>query len=109
MSESEYDQKAVDIIQNLAMLVRRLCHKHPNVKLVDQALGYLRGEGLQGTVLREAPTAPESRVDRAFQMIRDANTVTILSLDEMQSIVLRSLAGEFDAALQSAQSPKGRL
>ena len=55
--ESDYDQKAVDVIKNLAALVRRLCHrlnKHePDSKIVDQALGYLRGEGLQGSVLRD--------------------------------------------------------
>jgi hypothetical protein len=34
------------------MLVRRLCYKHPKENLVTQALNYLRGEGLQGSVLR---------------------------------------------------------
>jgi hypothetical protein len=55
--ESDYDQKAVDVIKNLAMLVRRLCHrlnKHePDSKIIDQALGYLRGEGLEGSALRD--------------------------------------------------------
>jgi hypothetical protein len=36
------------------------------------------------------------RVRKAFDMIADANTVTILSLDEMESLVNRALAGEFD-------------
>ena len=47
-----YDQKAVDVIKNLSMLVRRLAHKHPNTKLAKQAFDYLYGEGLQGSVLR---------------------------------------------------------
>ena len=55
----EYDQKAVDVIKNLAMLVRRLCHrlnKHePDSKIVTQSLDYLRGEGLQGSILRSHP------------------------------------------------------
>jgi hypothetical protein len=56
--EDEYDQRACDVIKNLATLVRRLGYKHPNTKLVDQALGYLRGEGLGGSCLR---TSAESR------------------------------------------------
>ena len=55
-SAGDYDQKSCDVIMNLAMLVRRLCarlHKHePDAKMIDQALGYLRGEGLQGSILR---------------------------------------------------------
>lgn len=51
--ESDYDQKAVDVIKNLAMLVRRLAHNHPNEKLRGQAINYLLGEGLQGNPLRE--------------------------------------------------------
>lgn len=52
-----YDEHAVSVINNLAMLVRRLCYKHPNEKLIDQALGYLRGEGLEGSPLRDAEKA----------------------------------------------------
>jgi len=36
------------------------------------------------------------RVTKAFEMIASANTVTILSLSEMESIVNRALSGEFD-------------
>jgi len=36
------------------------------------------------------------QVRKAFDMIAKANTVSILSLDEMESIVNRALAGEFD-------------
>lgn len=38
----------------------------------------------------------EWRVGTAFDLIGAANTVTILSLDEMERIVLRALNGEFD-------------
>lgn len=37
------------------------------------------------------------QVSKAFGMIAKANTVTILSLGEMESIVNRALSGEFDA------------
>ena len=36
------------------------------------------------------------QVRKAFDMIAAANTVTLLSLDEMESVVNRALAGEFD-------------
>lgn len=36
------------------------------------------------------------QVNKAFNMIAKANTVSILSLDEMESLVNRGLAGEFD-------------
>lgn len=38
----------------------------------------------------------ERRVDKAFDLIAAANTVSILSLDEMQAVILRALRGEFD-------------
>jgi len=56
--KESYDQQAVGIIKNLSMLVRRLAYKHHNEKLVTQAMNYLRGEGLQGNILRDAPAAP---------------------------------------------------
>lgn len=44
---------------------------------------------------------PESRrnkrVSKAFELIAKANTVSILSLDEMESIVNRALSGEFES------------
>ena len=36
------------------------------------------------------------RIGYAFELISKANTVTILSLDEMERIVQRALEGEFD-------------
>ena len=39
--------------------------------------------------------ASEAQVKKAFDMIASANTVTILSLGEMESIVNRALNGEF--------------
>jgi hypothetical protein len=42
------------IIKDLAMLVRRLCAKHPNKTLTHQAVDYLTRKGLQGSVLRES-------------------------------------------------------
>ena len=55
----EYDdQTSVDIIKNLAMLVRRLCYKHPNDKLTDQAIAYLHGEKLEGSILRAPAPSP---------------------------------------------------
>jgi len=43
------------------------------------------------------PSASRNKqVAKAFDMIAKANTVTILSLGEMESIVNRGLAGEFD-------------
>jgi hypothetical protein len=58
-AKESYDHNAVAMIKNLSMLVRRLAHKHHNSKLVTQSLNYLRGEGLQGSVLREPmPPAP---------------------------------------------------
>ena len=38
----------------------------------------------------------DDRVRKAFDMIAKANTVSILSLDEMERVVNRALAGEFD-------------
>ena len=58
MIAMSYDRNAVGIIQNLAMLVRRLAHKHPNEKLKIQSLNYLRGESLAGDILR-ALAAPK--------------------------------------------------
>ena len=49
------------VISNLSMLIRRLIHKHPDNRLREQALDYLRREGLQGSILREAlPNAPDT-------------------------------------------------
>jgi hypothetical protein len=48
------------------------------------------------------------RVDIAFDMIAKANTVTILSLDEMQSVVNRALSGEFDATAARSQTDGGK-
>lgn len=48
------------VVRNLAMLVRRLAHritskyKAPDDAVVKQAWDYLMGEGLQGSILREA-------------------------------------------------------
>lgn len=42
----------------------------------------------------------KARVQDAFDKIASANTVTICSLDEMESIVNRALDGEFDADLR---------
>jgi hypothetical protein len=49
----------------------------------------------------EVSEKTKSQVDKAFDLICRANSVTICSLDEMQSIVLRALSGEFDSILQS--------
>lgn len=43
----------------------------------------------------------DGRVACAFDLIARANTVTILSLGEMQSIVIRALNGEFDYLQQA--------
>lgn len=45
----------------------------------------------------QEPRDNQWRVLKAFQMIDAAHSVTILSLEEMQAIVLRALDGEFDA------------
>lgn len=37
-----------------------------------------------------------AQVRKAFDMIARVNTVSILSLDEMESVVNRALSGEFD-------------
>lgn len=42
------------LIQDLAMLIRRLVRKHPNARLVAQARGFLKRRGLEGNVLRTA-------------------------------------------------------
>ena len=56
---SQDEQTNARVIANLAMLVRRLAHKHPNEKLKKQANDYLLGEGLEGSVLRSyTPAAP---------------------------------------------------
>lgn len=49
---ASYDR---EVVLNLAMLIRRLIRKHPDRKLAEQALGYLRREGLQGSCLRRVP------------------------------------------------------
>ena len=41
-------------------------------------------------------TRRNPRVGKAFDMIAAANSVTVLSLHEMESIVNRGLSGEFD-------------
>ena len=46
----------------------------------------------------------KSRVQFAFDMIAKANTVTILSLDEMEDVVCRSLSGEFDKEIFEGQN-----
>lgn len=38
----------------------------------------------------------KDRIRTAFDMIQKANTVSILSLDEMEAVVNRALYGEFD-------------
>lgn len=40
--------------------------------------------------------ADKLRIGFAFELIRQGNTVTVLSLSEMEGIVLRALEGEFD-------------
>lgn len=70
--DGDYDQKAVDVIHNLSHLVRRLCYrlkKHePDSKVANQAIDYLLGEGLQGSILRgtakEAVTLLPELLDR---------------------------------------------
>lgn len=70
--EGDYDQKAVGVIHNLSHLVRRLCYrlkKHePDSKIANQAIDYLLGEGLQGSILRgpakEAVTLLPELLDR---------------------------------------------
>ena len=52
------------VLRNLAMLIRRLAHKHPNQKLKEQALKYLEGEGLQGSVLRADQEVPAEQRQR---------------------------------------------
>jgi hypothetical protein len=41
----------------------------------------------------------KARIDLAFTLIQKCNTVTILSLGEMESIVIRAIEGEFDEDL----------
>ena len=53
--KDSYDRHAQAIIKNLAMLIRRLAYRHHNEKLKKQAIDYLLGEGLQGSILRDAP------------------------------------------------------
>ena len=49
------------------------------------------------TVALEANQARRTgRVKKAFDMIANAHTITLLSLDEMERIVNRALEGEFD-------------
>ena len=57
---SQDEQTNAQVIANLAMLVRRLAHKHPNKKLKKQAHDYLLGEGLEGSVLRSDTSADPS-------------------------------------------------
>lgn len=47
------------------------------------------------------------RVRKAFDLIAQANGVTILSLSEMESLVNRALAGEFDHDLIPDHGPQG--
>lgn len=48
----------------------------------------------------------ERQVATAFDLIAKANTVSILSLGEMESIVNRALAGEFDHDQSTAQEAR---
>lgn len=41
-------------------------------------------------------TCSKIRIDYAFELIRKANTITTLSLDEMQRLCERALEGDFD-------------
>lgn len=41
-------------VDNLALLVRRLSRNHQNEKLVEQAMGFIKKNGLEGSILRES-------------------------------------------------------
>lgn len=68
---------------------------------VLEALSYesqleLRAFKLRQELSGEGVPRPEQRVSYAFDLIAGANTVTILSLGEMEVTVVRALSGEFD-------------
>ena len=48
------------------------------------------------------------RVKYAFDMIALANSVSILSLDEMEAVVLRALAGEFEEDIRKEDANLGK-
>ena len=47
----------------------------------------------------------QKQVAKAFELIGAANTVSILSLGEMEALVLRALAGEFDSLIEGESKP----
>jgi hypothetical protein len=53
MTDAERDLE----VRNLVMLVRLLAHGHPDKKLREKAVKYLKRESLEGSVLR----APANR------------------------------------------------
>lgn len=53
----------------------------------------------------EARRSRNQQVRKAFDLIASANTATILSLDEMESIVNRALSGEFDTTPSTGKQP----
>jgi len=55
-NEEDYEAEVkhlMSTVSNLAMLVRRLCRRHPNATLVQQAKDFLNRNGLEGSVLRD--------------------------------------------------------
>lgn len=46
----------------------------------------------------------KARIDYAFVLIAGANSVTLLSLEEMKDIVCRALGGEFDKDIFAGQN-----
>lgn len=65
---------------------------------------YINQEAAYSDVLSEIkragvfPDTPSNkwRINKAFEMIEAANTVTIMSLGEMEALISRALTGEFD-------------
>jgi hypothetical protein len=103
--KESYDKHSVGIIKNLTMLVRRLCYKNPKEKLVTQALNYLRGEGLQGDVLRGALTASERERIAAEARLEEAKWwVNNLSDDLLAMKVFK----EHIAALEAIVGQRGK-
>ena len=90
--EMEYDSRPQNL---LSKAVDKVCEQNP--RLVLMPYEQMKAAALE--LASQLTDDPNLRVRKAFDLIAQANGVTILSLPEMESLVNRALAGEFDRAL----------
>jgi hypothetical protein len=80
------------------LATRHLPASHTPAENLEEQSSTAQG-GIDISVPRPAPSNRQ-RVAYAFHLIRSRNTVSTLSLDEMEDIVNRALDKEFDDGIQ---------